>query len=155
MNIFYLDNDYKYIPPMMIDAHVSKMILETAQLLCSCHDNAPYKKTHYNHPCAKWVRQSKTNYIWLCNLGLAIGEEFEYRRGKTHKSIEVIKWCLDHIPNIPDGTFSQPPQAMPDTYKDKDAVKAYRNYYRYEKTKDKNGKRMDKWTKRNAPNWWI
>jgi len=52
-----------------------KMILEYAQLLSTAHyvpdsDNCEirnkiYTSTHINHPCAKWERDSHSNYNWL------------------------------------------------------------------------------------------
>ena len=35
MNIFYLDRDPVVAAQMMVDKHVIKMILESAQMLCS------------------------------------------------------------------------------------------------------------------------
>jgi len=47
MNIFFLDFDVKKCAEYHCDKHVVKMILETAQLLCSAHHvtggTAPYK----------------------------------------------------------------------------------------------------------------
>lgn len=103
MNIFYLDSDYKKIPLYMIDKHIVKMIVETSQLLCSCHYlsnsklNIPYKLTHKNHPCVLWVYKSLSNYIWLCKLGLEICKEYTYRYDKIHKSQTVIEWCIDNL----------------------------------------------------------
>ena len=65
MNIFVLDNDPFKAAEYQCDKHVVKMVLETAQLLCSAHETAPYKRTHYNHPCAIWTRSSLSNYMWL------------------------------------------------------------------------------------------
>ena len=56
MNIFYLDKDQAKAASYFYDKHKVKMILESAQMLCTAHhhygngDNVPYKKAHYNHP---------------------------------------------------------------------------------------------------------
>ena len=53
MNIFALHNNPVISAKMQHDKHVVKMILESAQMLCSAFkksDNAPYKKAYYNHP---------------------------------------------------------------------------------------------------------
>ena len=61
MNIFILDNDSQKCVEYHCDKHVVKMILEYCQLLstaCHVHGIAVdgiYKKTHDNHPCAKWL----------------------------------------------------------------------------------------------------
>ena len=55
MNIFYLSTDPEKAAKYMYNKHVVKMILESAQLLCTAHvisdgENAdvPYKVTHKN-----------------------------------------------------------------------------------------------------------
>ena len=54
MNIFYLHNDPAEAAKLQYNKHVVKMILESAQMLCTTHHalgnghNAPYKKAHLN-----------------------------------------------------------------------------------------------------------
>ena len=63
MNIFYLSNDPVQAAAYQYNKHVVKMILETAQLLCTAHHelqsavDVPYKPTHRTHPSAIWVRR--------------------------------------------------------------------------------------------------
>jgi hypothetical protein len=155
MNIFFLDTDVKKCAEYHVDKHVVKMILETAQLLCSVQhlngnvskEEIPYKMTHKNHPCAIWARETLPNYLYLCELGLALGDEYTFRYGKKHKSIEVIKWCLVNRPNIPDTEFTTPPLAMPDEYKVDDFVESYRKYYRGAKSD------LASWKLREIPKW--
>jgi len=156
MNIFFLDMDVKKCAEYHCDKHVVKMILETAQLLCGVHhmtdqvtDHVPYKLSHKNHPCSIWVRESLSNYLYLCELGLALGEEYTYRYGKTHKSIEVIQWCLSNRPNIKDIGFTTPPLAMPDEYKVDSVVESYRNYYKGAKSE------IVSWKNREIPDWFL
>jgi len=60
--------------------------------------------------------------------------EYTKRYGKTHLSITKCYEALAvHPENIPHEPFEQPPQCMPDEYKDKCSVKAYWNYYIGEK----------------------
>jgi len=151
MNIFYLDRDPSTCAKMHCDKHVVKMILETAQLLCTTHwltgSEAHYRATHKNHPSTVWVRQSIYNYRWLCKLGVELCYEYTARYGKTHKSQAVIEWCVDNEPSIPNNVpFTDPPLAMPEACKLPDAVDAYRNYYIIEKAY------MATW-KRNKPDW--
>jgi hypothetical protein len=140
MNIFFLDYDVKKCAQYHVDKHVVKMILETAQLLCgvhhvtahdTAHDTAhvPYKLSHKNHPCSIWSRESLSNYLYLCELGLELCNEYTYRYGKRHKSQDVIEWCLVNKPNIKDIGFTEPAKAMPDEFKVKSVVQSYRNYY--------------------------
>lgn len=134
MNIFVLDLNPEVCASKYHNKHVVKMVLETAQMLCSVHEPgvAPYKRTHYNHPCTKWARESTENYFWLCDLGLAIAEEYSNRFNKRHKSQDVIEWCAEHIPtSIPVKGMTEFAQVMPDEYKHPDATIAYNNYYNF------------------------
>ena len=141
MNIFYLHNDPYKAATYFYDKHKVKMILESAQMLCTAHhhydngDNVPYKKAHYNHPSTKWCRENKNNYRWLYNHMIALGDEYTARYGKTHLTITKCKDALDcYPPGMPWGKFTQPPQCMPDQYKVPGcSITAYWNYYEGEK----------------------
>lgn len=134
MNIFILDTDPVKAAVCQLDKHVIKMPLETAQLLCSVFEpgKAPYRRTHYNHPCAAWTRQSRDNYLWLIEHGLALSYEYTRRYSKTHKSKEVIAWAYENQSGLsfPENGLTPFAQAMPDEYKNPDPVMAYRSYYR-------------------------
>lgn len=209
MNIFFLFLNQKECVKAHCDSHVIKMILETAQILCSVHwvfleefdhesnstlfmDCDPYipqyKLTHKNHPSSKWARKCVGNYKWLSKLGLELCKEYTFRYGKTHKTEKILKELYENIPHIPQldevrfeweyeikstksktKTFTkrkmslntpltktnvldektinslksqgitEPPQAMPDEYKDNNFLIAYRKYYKYGK------ERLHKW----------
>jgi hypothetical protein len=154
MNIFFLDENPTLSAQYHVDKHVVKMILETAQLLCSVHhvteqvtEQVPYKLSHKNHPCAVWARQSLSNYLYLCELGLELGKEYTHRYGKRHKSIDVINWCIINKPNIPDIGFTTPAMAMPDEFKTDSVVESYRNYYMGAKIS------LASWKNREKPKW--
>ena len=157
MNIFYLDKDPVKAARLQYNKHVVKMILESAQMLCTahrCHSLAdevewvPYKKAHVNHPSTIWARQSANHYLWLYYHMLALGDEYTKRYGKTHLSITK---CAEILSDAPRGMrnkpFEQPPQCMPDEYKDKCSVQAYWNYYIGEKHSVANPKTEKIWTK--------
>lgn len=175
MNIFYIDKDPIKAAEYMVDSHVVKMILESCQLLSTAHrlldgkmtpaktnagrktiryvlpdarEGILYQATHINHPSSVWVRQSNNNYNWLhCHL-MALLNEYTYRYGKVHKSMDVAI-ALTRLPqNIPVDYFTTPTPAMDEKYLvDKDSLKSYRNYYIHGKT------HLHKWTRRNAPEW--
>mgnify|MGYP003340310448 FL=1 len=152
MNIFYLDKNPQKCAEYHNDKHVVKMILETAQLLCGAHwatgGEAPYKLSHKNHPSAIWTRTNKENYKWLCLLGLELCWEYQSRYNKTHKTFEIIKWCNDNLPNIPDGEFFDPPPAMPDYCKiENNSILSYRNSYMTEK------RSFSTWKTGEIPSW--
>ena len=139
MNIFYLDKCPDKAARLQYNKHVVKMILESAQMLCTAHhhygngNNVPYKKAHYNHPSTIWVRQNSIHYDWLYDHMIALGDEYTKRYGKTHLSITKCKDLVYLPPGIPTVMFNQPPQCMPDEYKDKCSIQAYWNYYIGEK----------------------
>lgn len=155
MNIFFLDVEPKKIAEYHCDKHVVKQILETGQLLCGVSVingiEAPYKLSHKNHPCAKWARECEENYIYLCDIGLELCNEYTYRYKKRHATQSVIEWCLMNIPNLKvNSDITPPPMAMPDEYKEEnDFVSSYRNYYMGAK------KSFAKWTSRETPYWFI
>ena len=153
MNIFFLDADPKHAAQMQCDKHVVKMILESAQMLCSVYDNgtAPYKRAYYNHPCTIWARESQENYEWLLTHAYSMCQEYTRRYGKVHKSIRVIEWCgKNYIKlELPQKGLTKFAQAMPEQYKNKCTVTAYRSYYNGEKA------RFATWKKRETPKWFV
>ena len=154
MNIFVLHREPLIAASHQCDKHVVKMVLETAQLLCSQFEEgiAPYKRTHYNHPCSKWARVSKDNFLWLHEHGVGLLEEYTRRYKKTHKCTPIIEWCFKNVEkvNFESDVFTEHAQAMPETYKHTDPVIAYRNYYLGDKIK------FAKWAKgTEAPEWWT
>lgn len=147
MNIFYLSTDPEKAAKYMYNKHVVKMILESAQLLCTAHiisdgenANVPYKVTHKNHPSAIWARESVANYQWLYNHMMALGEEYTRRYGKKHLTILKCSGVLSKAPaNVTKSEFTEMPQCMPDQYKvPGNSVEAYWNYYEAEKVNVKN-----------------
>ena len=145
MNIFFLSKDPVEAARVQCDQHVVKMILETAQMLSTVaheykYHNTPgiYKPTHENHPMTKWVNTHKNNYLWACEHGLALCDEYTKRYGKVHKSQKLIQALNDLCKSFftfgggePDSDFiTPPPLCMPDEFKQDDFVKAYNDYYR-------------------------
>ena len=149
MNIFVLDKNPHVAAMYACDKHVVKMILESAQMLCSVQPEgtAPYKRSFYNHPCTKWVRASSANYDWLIEHARALCTEYSRRYGKVHKSEKVIDWCDANRPELPDVGLTPFAQAMPEDYKNEDAVEAYRTYYRNDK------RRFATWKDVDPPTW--
>ena len=71
MNIFYLDKCPHKAAELQYNKHVVKMILESAQMLCTAHHvhgdpaSVPYRQTHRYHPSTIWARENASNYEWL------------------------------------------------------------------------------------------
>jgi len=170
-----LDTDPQKAAQYHIDRHVTKMILETAQILSTVHhiwddpDHVPieiYKPTHRNHPSVKWAATSRAEYLWLRELWTELHIEYMYRYGAgkhdpRHASVKKLYAALYFPPyKMPDihSTAAAPYmskefQAMPVDLKRINPVDAYREYYRTSKQTDASGKPMAKWTKRGKPEW--
>lgn len=153
MNIFILSTNPVKAARYQLDKHVVKMPLETAQLLCSPFEpgTAPYKRTHYNHPCSKWVREAKENYLWTIEHGIALSEEYTRRYGKRHKSQDVIGWCARNMELLEFPKEKRTPfaKAMPEEYITRNAVTSYRTYYINDK------KDIATWKYSKKPSWWV
>lgn len=165
MNIFFLDTDPRLAAQAHVDKHVSKMVIETAQLLCTAHHLCPetephpdlYKITHQNHPSARWIRENGANYWWAVDLFYRLSHEYTYRYGKEHATFRKLNGVLACIPRSlwpHDGVMTPPPPAMPDDLKLYptprslgEAVANYRNYYKHGKAD------LHRWTRRNPPEW--
>ena len=154
MNIFVLDRDISTCARYHADQHVIKMILESAQMLCTVLQqhglDAPYRPTHAKHPCTIWAGNSLSNWLWLRELTLALNEEYKYRYAKEadHRSAIVVRDLP--LPPIEDIGLTEFAQAMPDNYKvPGDPVQAYRAFYIGEKAN------FAKWTRRKPPAWFI
>lgn len=177
MNIFYIDKDPVKCAEQMVDKHVVKMILETAQLLSTAHrlldgeeyvgqsasgrkarrwrlpderEDILYSATHINHPSAVWCRTSNNNYNWLFSHFLGLLKEYSFRYGKNHKcSDPAFVNALSRPPyRIPVMFFTPVTPAMAEQYIiSKDSIENYRNYYRQGKT------HLHKWTNRMPPEW--
>lgn len=178
MNIFYVDSDPIIAAQNLVDRHVVKMILESAQLLCTAHrvldgreivtytknnrrqkywliesDNREtilYKATHVNHPSAVWARTSVENYNWLFDHFHALGNEYTFRYGKKHKCLRGEMPLLLSAPphKLRDFDFTTPPSAMAPEYIVSEDP--VQNYRNYYK----NGKsRLHQWTSRTPPSW--
>jgi hypothetical protein len=153
MNIFVVDKDPVTAAQQLCDRHVIKMVLETAQLLCSVFEpgSAPYKRTHFNHPCAIWTRQSEANFDWLVQHGIGLADEYTRRYGKIHGSRKVIEWAAENKSRLAFTENSLTPfaQAMPEKYKATNSVDSYRAYYLSEKSSFATWK-----SPALPPSWW-
>ena len=157
MNIFVLHEDPWEAAQLQCDKHVVKMCLETAQLLSTNWPSvgcaAPYKPTHYNHPCSRWVRIHHENYAWLVEHFRALLSEYAHRYGKRHKCRDV----LDLIEETHPAHLLEPPDDILDmdfvycgveSCRRASVVDSYRELYKLK------AKTIDmRWTKREKPEW--
>jgi len=162
MNIFVLDTDPKDAASMYCDKHIPKMCVELLQQLGSAvirhgaspdqmpltKKGTPLKGGYHNHPCTIWVGETCRNFKWAYDHGIELCRQYEMRYGKHHfckAGIEHIGRKLSHL--LPSGCLTPFAQAMPDEFRNDNAVIAYRAYY--------HSKAFAKWDKiGNQPSWW-
>ena len=166
MNIFTTDISPVKSAINLDDIRVNKMIIESAALLANAikfHGgsdtdlpiskitNKPFKTNAWqNHPCCLWVKQNKSNYIWLLDHTCSLIEEMFYRKGTTHSMIHNIEILKNGSKLIPDGDLTKFVNCTP--YKQEtDAVSAYKMTMAYKWEHDY---RQPKWTLRHKPDWY-
>ena len=168
MNLFILSFDPKEIAEFMMDKHISKIILEAVQMLCSALrileaddeeiDATVYKMAHKNHPVTIWCRNSKENFEWTLELIECMHNEWKWRYGhkeeKKHKAYLMAEYVKSKIPDgnkFPQTGLTQFALAMPVEYKTDDVVRSYRDYYMSPEKQ-----RIATWNKkRSKPEWYT
>lgn len=167
MNIFYVDKCPIKAAQHLVDNHVNKMVLESAQLLANCYSlerlaekDCPRtqkgntrKHSYYNHPCSKWVRKDFHNWYWLVMHALSLEQERIYRGFNPHFSGQFICWCVDNPPNLPCKIQTFPALAIDEKFKGSDPVQSYRDYYNFNKRYQTTLPKV--WTRRGQPSWWL
>ena len=131
------------------------MILETAQMLSTAYrrnfgDNDDLYKTAYpKHPMTIWVGDSGGNFNWSMRLLDQLLYQYTMRYNKVHKTIRIYESLLGKHTRWQcwKTEFTPPPQCMPDEYKHKDYITAYKQYYIGEK------KRFAKYTGVDTPDF--
>jgi len=148
MNVFCTHPDPVISAANLCDRHVVKMVLESAQLLCTYirvqydrDDDFLYRPTHVNHPCSIALRDDPGYLAWTVAHALALCLEYTARYGKTHKSQAIIRQCIDVIneyESFDDPNADNAPLCMPDTFKCSDVYLSYRNYvaHKYDEWRD-------------------
>jgi len=161
MNIFVLDTNPVLAARMHCDKHVPKMCVEAAQMIASAlrrwgatdedmpltKKGTPYKGGYAHHPCTVWAGHCDDNFQWLSHHAKALCDEYYKRFGKRHACHDPINIMSDLDFIIAEGDLTPFALAMPDEYRDDDAVVAYQAYY--------HSKQFAKWEKGTpAPDWW-
>ena len=158
MNIFAIHESPVAAARQLCDAHVNKMILETAQIMSTVHylhdehKDWMYKPTHKHHPSVRWAAENNCNYGWLWYHWRDMSAEFMRRFKKPHASWVKLGYRTEYPPMRMKQTQTQTPfaLAMPDQYKFFDSpVDCYRAYYAAEKSTQP----WFKYTNAQVPDW--
>lgn len=167
MNIFVVSKDPVICAQALDDKRLNKMILETAQLLCTGlnllnkKQVTPYRSSHVNHPITKWLIEGwEYGYdCWLWQLGIAYGEEIIYRTGRKHACHLVLEGLTfnwpgfdQHIDMSEDDFYNGARhKGLGLDFTHLPVRKAYRAYLCARWPDDK---REPRWTKREVPSWY-
>jgi len=167
MNLFALSLNFDECAQYMFDKHISKILLEIVQMLCTAiqiiDPNNPinneiniYKIAHKNHPVTIWMRNSLDNYMCALHLVHAMHKEWKYRYEhpiyKIHKSYIVANFLQLYAPSADKFPFTGLTPfalAMPVECKCDDPIESYRKYYQSE-----NKQKIASWKKRGKPEWY-
>ena len=169
MNIFALDHCPEESAKQLCDIHLSKMLVESCQLLATCfslerlaQEDCPRtqsgnKRKHFNpkHPSALWVRESTANMDWLILHTLAMEDERLERGMNPHFCVGFLHWVILNIDDaiIPEGKLTEFKVAINEKqncrtvegFEAYSPTTKYKLYYLLDKP-------FAKWTK-NKPNW--
>jgi hypothetical protein len=149
---------------MACDKHCPKMAIEATQMLANLFDDVqllhmpytkkghPWKHSHFNHPCSKWVRQSRENALWLIDYArhLCAEKRLRWPRNPPHFCegfLDAVARGLASVSNA--GRFAEPPKCMPEKYIVDSTIQSYRNYYFGDK------RAFATWRYSETPQWWL
>lgn len=186
MNIFALATEPTMAAAYMCDRHVVKMITESGQMMAIVCRNMgvtdmpltkagnPWRGSHANHPCTKWVGETWGNFLWLFTHAQQLNYEFRRRYNHNGRQVDHASWiAIKHMfcevqglwygaTNLGKETFKGMDMTTDKTpfarafgdfvvHDDVPTVQAYRDYYKQKVFAD--GRTM-KWTNRNQPHWY-
>ena len=113
MNLFATSPSPAVSATHLCDIRLRKMILETAQLLCTelrrrGKDFVPYRSTHPQHPVTLSLRHDPTLW-WTLDYFEALHAEYRHRFNKNHKSyLDCILKIRYGMPPTVDYTIDPP-----------------------------------------------
>jgi len=168
MNIFVLDHCPKKAAEYNCDKHVSKIVVEIAQMAANCFSlntlksappnfsGQPRKHSYFNHPVSKWMRETLGNLLWSIDHAFTLESERLYRGYNPHFSMRFIRWVADNFDKsiVVDGPQTEFAVAIAPTmrcrqhpsFNSLDPIAKYRLYYMYDKP-------FVTWTRREKPHW--
>ena len=92
-----------------------------------------------------WVGDTRDNFYWALCHAEELSKEYTMRYKKLHACQKIIDAIRELYPSLSSfKNITDPPQCMPDEFKQDDFVRAYRDYYIH---KIGQWKRPPKWFK--------
>ena len=182
MNIFFIDSHPDQAAIYMMDKHIVKMPLESAQMLSTAHrlldgkltqsdskqvyllegesllnseiqNQKCYKVAHKAHPCTIWTIKTAGNYLYHLNFLVAMLKEYKRRYGRTH-SVEKLLPFLKNIPkNISEPSVLHKITPPPQCMPDKYKHEDLATAYRNFYAGEKF--HFAKWKENDMPDWFL
>lgn len=179
MNIFYLDHDIDKCAEAHVDKHVTKMQLETAQMLSTniwidevlgyiprkvtSDETAKLRTAALDAGYPTEVRYKPCFHNHPCTIWMRESyENYEFSMLLVAALNSEAQWrgfkphksakMVKQLPlptNMPNKGLTPLAQAIPEERKNPDATKAYREYYQNEKV------HLARYTRRAPPTWWT
>lgn len=182
MNIFFIDSHPDQAPIYMMDKHIVKMPLESAQMLSTAHrlldgkivevdgksihlldgesisdgiiqNQKCYKVAHKAHPCTVWTMQTGGNYHYHLRLLIGMLNEYKYRYGKVHAVEKLIPFLRNIPKNIPQPSILHKFTPPPQCMPDKYKHENITTAYRNFYAGEKF--HFAKWKSGEMPNWFL
>lgn len=147
MNLFYLAKDFDENARYHVDKHVTKLQIESSQILCTALKLPHMRPTHQNHPCVKWAAARPENALWVAKYGQALNREYVFRYGKPEKYETARRVFAEVVDKFAGGDIVDFALAMPEEFRRTCPIESYRNYYRGAK------QHLFSWKNREKPNW--
>lgn len=116
MNIFQLATCLTLSAAYLMDAHVSKMVIEATQILYAAHymlgtskealdeshEKGAYRKCYQGNRFTLWAGETLGNYMLLAQYGLAMAAEYHLRypdrKGGEHACVPRLRWLCANPP---------------------------------------------------------
>ncbi len=167
MNIFLVSYDHRTCARALDDVRLNKMMLETAQILCTVlnldaeKQVTQYRNSHAGNKHVLWARENPHHWSWLWQLGMAYGEEIIHRFGRKHASHLVVEgltfnwpWLCKPGDRPKHWVNGAARESLNLDFTHLPVREAYREYLIARWKLSKKSNRPPKWTKRGKPAWY-
>jgi hypothetical protein len=162
VNLFALDVDPIDAARAHCDGHLSRMALQACRLMAGAHELVDhltglrdYDKPHRLAPrhrdlaCARWVRETRGNYLWAHTLAIELTIEHHRRFGRPASAAQWLECYAEPPVGLTLDELTQFGQSISPHAPGPCPVIAYRMYYACRKW------HFAKWRRGRAPpHWW-
>lgn len=174
MNIHLTDYDVSRCAANLDNTRLASAVKENAQMLCTVAALdytvpayfIPWKPTHANHPCTRWLAKSTGNVDWLMRYTKALVAE--QAKAGYKPMIEVLENVMEPIANVLIQKHARPAGRLTphancarradlgiDQTGEPDTVKAYRRYMAERWERQLWSGQLVQWRNGHVPHWLL